>query len=127
MEHLVVFRLGLWWQTAGDDEEEESSALQFRKVPTEHLRLTIHESICVLVRLLVCFSEIHCLSEVYLGYMVCYIYFDKTKHLHIFYTCILYIYFGSDVTVSECPFALYVCMSTVHVLGQTSVICLACL
>lgn len=37
--HLVVFRLGLWRQTLGDDEEEEHSALQFRMIPTEHLRL----------------------------------------------------------------------------------------
>lgn len=43
--HLVVFRPGLWRQTAGD--EEESSALQFRTVPTEHLRLTNHESVCL--------------------------------------------------------------------------------
>lgn len=45
--HLVVFRPGLWRQTAGD--EEESSALQFRTVPTEHLRLTVCVplSVCV--------------------------------------------------------------------------------
>lgn len=37
--HLVVFRPGLWWQTAGD---ERSSALQFRMVPTKHLRHPKH-------------------------------------------------------------------------------------
>lgn len=42
LAHLVAFRSGLWWQTAGD--KEESSALQLRTVPTEHLRLTNHES-----------------------------------------------------------------------------------
>lgn len=41
--HLVVFRPGLWRQTAGD--EEESSALQFRTLPTEHN--TSREAVCV--------------------------------------------------------------------------------
>lgn len=41
--HLVAFRSGLWRQTPGD--EEESSALQFRRVPTEHLGLTNHHSL----------------------------------------------------------------------------------
>lgn len=46
LAHLVVFRPGLWWQTTGD--KEGSSALQFRTVPTEHLRLKSHESLpCV--------------------------------------------------------------------------------
>lgn len=36
LAHLVTFRSGLWWQTTGD--EEESSALQFSRVPMEHLR-----------------------------------------------------------------------------------------
>lgn len=36
LAHLVAFRSGLWWQTTGD--EGESSALQFSKVPMEHLR-----------------------------------------------------------------------------------------
>lgn len=57
LPHLVVVRPGLWWQTTGD--EEESSALQFRTVPTEHLRLTTHESLrvcvqCILVGRTVC-------------------------------------------------------------------------
>lgn len=40
--HLVVFKPGLWRQTG---DREESSALQFRKFPTEHLRLT--NRVCV--------------------------------------------------------------------------------
>lgn len=54
--HLVVFRPGLWRQTAGD--EEESSALQFRTVPTEHLRLTNHESVCLSICVCVCVSSL---------------------------------------------------------------------
>lgn len=46
LAHLVVFRPGLWWQTTGD--EEQSSALQFRTVPTEYLRLTNH-GVCLCV------------------------------------------------------------------------------
>lgn len=65
--HLVVFRPGLWRQTVGD--EEESSALQFR-VPTEHLRLTKHESlsvciffVCVCVLMFSIFWGMHCLCS----------------------------------------------------------------
>lgn len=45
LAHLVAFRSGLWWQTTGD--EEESSALQFSKVPMEHLRPV---TVCVCAR-----------------------------------------------------------------------------
>lgn len=56
--HLVVLRPGLRWQTTGD--EEENSALQFRTVPTELLRLCV----CVCVFAPVCamyFAGVHCL------------------------------------------------------------------
>lgn len=36
LPHLVAFRSGLWWQPAGG--EELSSALQFSRVPMEHLK-----------------------------------------------------------------------------------------
>lgn len=36
LAHLVAFKVGLRWQTSGG--EEESSALQFSRVPREHLR-----------------------------------------------------------------------------------------
>lgn len=61
LAHLVAFRSGLWWQTAGD--KEESSALQLRTVPTEHLGLTNHESPCVCVLCSVYFGEVHCLCS----------------------------------------------------------------
>lgn len=51
--HLVVFRPGLWRQTAGD--EEESSALQFRTLPTEHN--TTREAVCVFVCVHLCVSS----------------------------------------------------------------------
>lgn len=43
--HLVALRPGLRWQTTGD--EEENSALQFRTVPTELLRLSVCACVCM--------------------------------------------------------------------------------
>lgn len=55
--HLVVLRPGLRWQTTGD---EENSALQFRTVPTELLRMTKY--VCVRVCMcLMYFAGVHCL------------------------------------------------------------------
>lgn len=53
--HLVVLRPGLRWQTTGD---EEDSALQFRTVPTELLRLTKQVCVCVCAMY---FAGVHCL------------------------------------------------------------------
>lgn len=49
--HLVVLRPGLRWQTTGDGE---NSALQFRSVPTEHLRLAKQARVCARCILLGC-------------------------------------------------------------------------
>lgn len=61
--HLVVFRPGLWRQTAGD--VEKSFALQLRKVPTKHLGLTNHGRMSV--SLCTCSS----VQYILVGYTVC--------------------------------------------------------